>query len=73
MNSMANLTNLANFVAEATEQQTASTKEIGFAVDQVNTVAQSSSNQIEEFANTTKRLSDLSEKLNGLISSFKTN
>lgn len=72
MVSMANLTNLANFVADATAEQTASTKEIGKAIEQVNAISQESSVHSEDFAKSTMRLSSLSEKLNSLISNFKT-
>ncbi|TGN11006.1 methyl-accepting chemotaxis protein [Leptospira ilyithenensis] len=72
MLSITNLTNLANFIAEATNEQEISSNEIASAIEQVNTISQSSAASAEELASSTINLAQLSEQLNNLISNFRT-
>ncbi|BDA77104.1 methyl-accepting chemotaxis protein [Leptospira kobayashii] len=72
MLSITNLTNLANFIAEATNEQETSSHEIASAIEQVNTISQSSAASAEELASSTVNLAQLSEQLNNLISNFRT-
>ncbi len=72
MLSITNLTNLANFIAEATNEQETSSHEIASAIEQVNTISQSSAASAEELASSTVSLAQLSEQLNNLISNFRT-
>ncbi|WP_411824206.1 methyl-accepting chemotaxis protein [Leptospira sp. 'Mane'] len=71
MISITNLTNLANFIAEATNEQETSSHEIASAIEQVNTISQSSAASAEELAGSTVNLAQLSEQLNHLISNFR--
>jgi len=72
MMSVTHLTNLSNFIAEATSQQNTSAREIGNAVDQVNNIAQSSASSSQDLALTTVQLSKLADHLTELIMNFKT-
>lgn len=69
--SVTNLTNLANFIAEATKEQENSSKEIASAIEQVNGISQNNAAASEEMASSTMNLTKLSEKLNDLISNFR--